>query len=225
MNREPYEGEIILINKDLRWTSFDVVKKIRNVLRVKKVGHAGTLDPLATGLLIICTGRMTKRISRFMEMEKEYAGSMVLGQTTPSVDLETEVSEKKPIDHITKEDIYNMAGRFRGKIMQEPPIYSAIKKNGKPLYKKARRGETVKIEPREVEAKVFEITNVSLPKVDFRLVCSKGFYVRSLVRDFGEALGIGAYLASLVRTRIGPYELNDAKTIEEYISGLEINEQ
>ncbi len=225
MNREPYEGEIILINKDLHWTSFDVVKKIRNLLRVKKVGHAGTLDPLATGLLIICTGKMTKQISRFMEMEKEYSGTMILGQTTPSVDLETEVSEKIPIDHISAEDINKMAERFRGKIMQAPPVYSAIKKNGKPLYKKARKGESVEIEPREVEAKVFEIINIDFPRIDFRLVSSKGFYVRSLVRDFGEALGTGAYLAALERTRIGRYELKDAQTIEEYISGLEHKEQ
>ena len=221
MNREPYEGEIILIDKDLHWTSFDVVKKIRNLLRVKKVGHAGTLDPLATGLLIVCTGQKTKQISQFMEMEKEYRGSMIIGQTTPSVDLETEVSEKAPIDHITAEDIYALAEKFRGKLMQVPPIYSAIKRNGKPLYKKARRGENVKIEPREVEAKAFEITAIALPRIDFRLVCSKGFYVRSLVRDFGEALGTGAYLLSLRRTRIGPYEVKNAKTIEEYMSGIE----
>ena len=218
----PEEGKVILINKELRWTSFDVVKKIRNLLGVKKVGHAGTLDPLATGLLIVCAGKMTKQINKFMDQEKEYTGTMVIGKTTPSVDLETEIEAIKPIDHITKDDVIATSTNFVGKLMQIPPIYSALKKDGEPLYKKARKGENVKIDSREVESKEFEITKIDLPEVQFRLVCSKGFYVRSLVRDIGEALGVGAYLSKLVRTRIGDLRLEDAVTVNEFQNSLQI---
>ena len=216
------EGRVILINKELRWTSFDVVKKIRNLVRIKKVGHAGTLDPLATGLLIVCTGKMTKQINQFMDQEKEYTGAMVLGKTTPSVDLETEIDSATSIEHITEEDVINTVQKFTGKLMQTPPIYSALKKDGEPLYKKARKGEFVKIEPRQVESKEFEITEINFPEIRFRLVCTKGFYVRSLVRDFGESLGVGAYMSKLERTRIGNYKLEDAQSIDEFKKELEI---
>ena len=212
---------MILINKELRWTSFDVVKKIRNQFKIKKVGHAGTLDPLATGLLIICIGKMTKQINQFMDLEKEYTGTMVLGKTTPSVDLETEIVSENSTEHITDEEVICTAKTFSGKLMQVPPIYSAIKKGGERLYKKARKGEDIKIDPREVEAKEFEITDINLPEVKFRLVCSKGFYVRSLVRDFGEILGVGAYMSELERTRIGDFKLEDALTIDEFMKELE----
>jgi len=214
-------GKMILINKELRWTSFDVVKKIRNQFKIKKVGHAGTLDPLATGLLIICIGKMTKQINQFMDLEKEYTGTMVLGKTTPSVDLETEIVSENSTEHITDEEVICTAKTFSGKLMQVPPIYSAIKKGGERLYKKARKGEDIKIDPREVEAKEFEITDINLPEVKFRLVCSKGFYVRSLVRDFGEILGVGAYMSELERTRIGDFKLEDALTIDEFMKELE----
>lgn len=210
------DGRMILINKELRWTSFDAVKKIRTLTRIKKVGHAGTLDPLATGLLIICVGKMTKQINQFMDLEKEYTGTMVLGKTTPSVDLETAIVTENSIEHISEEDVIQTAKKFSGKLMQTPPIYSAIKKGGERLYKKARKGEDVKIEPREVEAKEFEITEINLPEIKFRLVCSKGFYVRSLVRDFGESIGVGAYMSALQRTRIGDFKLVDAQTIDEF---------
>lgn len=217
----PEEGKVILINKELRWTSFDVVKKIRNLVRIKKVGHAGTLDPLATGLLVVCAGKMTKQINRFMDLEKEYTGIMVIGKTTPSVDLETEVNNEKSIEHITEEDVIKTSKKFRGKLMQVPPIYSALKKDGEPLYKKARKGEKVQLEPRQVESKEFEITKIDLPEVHFRLVCSKGFYVRSLVYDFGEDLGVGAYMSKLERTRIGDHKLEDALTVDEFRRSIE----
>lgn len=217
----PEEGKWVLINKELNWTSFDVVKKIRNLVRIKKVGHAGTLDPLATGLLIVCLGKMTKQINQFMDLEKEYEGSMVLGKTTPSVDLETAFNSEVSIDHITQENIEHTAKTFIGNLMQTPPIYSAIKKDGEPLYKKARKGEHVKIEPRLVESKEFEITKIDFPDVHFKLVCSKGFYVRSLVRDFGEALGVGAYMSALKRTRIGQFKIEDALSIDEFMNDFQ----
>lgn len=216
------DGRMILIKKELRWTSFDVVKKIRNLVRIKKVGHAGTLDPLATGLLIVCMGKMTKQINQFMNLEKEYTGTMVLGKTTPSVDLETEIDSETSIKHITGEDVINTVEKFTGNLMQIPPIYSALKKDGEPMYKKARKGEYIKIEPRLVESKEFEITEINFPYIQFRLVCSKGFYVRSLVRDFGESLGVGAYMSSLERTRIGDFKIEDAQSIDEFKKEWEI---
>lgn len=216
------DGRVILINKELQWTSFDVVKKIRNLLRIKKVGHAGTLDPLATGLLIVCSGKMTKQINQFMDQEKEYTGTMVLGKTTPSVDLETEFDSENSIEHIEEKQVINLTKKFIGHIMQTPPIYSAIKKDGEPLYKKARKGEKVKIDPRPVESKQFEITEINFPVIRFRLVCSKGFYVRSLVRDFGESLGVGAYMSSLERTRIGNFKIENAQSIDEFKQEFDI---
>jgi tRNA pseudouridine55 synthase len=213
-NQEPENGQVLLIDKELNWTSFDVVKKLRNVLRIRKIGHAGTLDPLATGLLILCTGRMTKQINRFMDMEKEYTGTMVIGKTTPSVDLETGFDSETSIEGINEHEILKTAEKFRGELVQVPPIYSAIKMKGDRLYNKARKGETVEIQSRKVTAYEFEITGIELPAISFRLVCSKGFYVRSLVRDFGQTLGTGAYLSELRRTRIGSFHVKDAQTIE-----------
>ncbi|HET6994633.1 MAG TPA: tRNA pseudouridine(55) synthase TruB [Chitinophagaceae bacterium] len=209
------EGRVLLINKPLRWTSFDAVRKIRNLIRIKKVGHAGTLDPLATGLLIICTGKFTKKINEYMAREKEYTGSFTLGATTPTYDLESEPGNFKPFEHITPALIKKAAEGLTGEIMQVPPAHSAIKIEGKRVYELARQGKEVKIEPRKVTIKEFAITSVELPLVHFRVVCSTGTYIRSLAYDFGEALGCGAYLSSLCRTRIGEFKLEDAMTIEE----------
>lgn len=210
------EGGLILIDKDYRWTSFDVIKKIRSILRIRKIGHAGTLDPLATGLLIICTGKKTKEIQYFQELRKEYTGVFHLGATRPSHDKETEINERSSLEGITKEKISNIADYFVGKIEQRPPSFSAIKKGGKRLYEFARKGEKVKVEPREVEVYKFEISDIDLPQVSFRLQCSKGFYVRSLARDFGLALGCGAYLDQLRRTAIGDYTIDQAMTVKEF---------
>ncbi len=213
-------GEVILINKDYTWTSFDVVKKIRNTIGIKKVGHAGTLDPLATGLLIVCTGKKTKEIQEYQNLPKEYTGQFYLGATRPSHDKETEINERYSLEDITNEKIYNIAQTIKGKIKQRPPSFSAIRKGGKRLYEFARQGEKVKTEPREVEVFDFEITELSLPLISFKLKCSKGFYVRSLARDLGKALGCGAYLDSLERTAIGSYRVEDALTIQEYIKSI-----
>ncbi|MDH4057233.1 MAG: tRNA pseudouridine(55) synthase TruB [Cyclobacteriaceae bacterium] len=209
------DSRILLIDKPYRWTSFDVVNKLRYLLKIKKIGHAGTLDPLATGLLIICTGKMTKRIEEFMGLEKEYTGTLVLGQTTPSHDLETAVSEKKDISQVSNESILESARKLSGKIQQLPPIHSAIKIGGKRAYAFARKGKIPELSPREVEVSVFEITSVNLPEVTFRIVCSKGTYIRSLVRDMGDMLGVGAYLSQLCRTRIGPYKLEQSIPVEK----------
>jgi tRNA pseudouridine55 synthase len=209
------EGRVLLVNKPFSWTSFDVVNKLRNKLKIKKIGHAGTLDPLATGLLIICTGKMTKQIETFMGLEKEYTGIFVIGQTTPSHDLETEVSEPKDISGVTTEMITEVVKSLTGNISQLPPMHSAIKVGGKRAYKFARKGKEVELKPREVEVKEFEITSTQLPELHFRIVCSKGTYIRSLARDLGEGIGAGAYLSQLCRTRIGSYKLEDALTIDE----------
>jgi tRNA pseudouridine55 synthase len=209
------EGRVLLVNKPLEWTSFDVVNKLRYKLKIKKIGHAGTLDPLATGLLIICVGKKTKQIESFMGLEKEYTGIFVLGQTTPSYDLETPVSEKKDISGITPEAIASAVKSLTGKISQLPPAHSAIKVGGKRAYKFARKGKEVELQPREVEVKEFEITSSQLPELHFRIVCSKGTYIRSLAHDLGEALGVGAYLSQLCRTRIGQYKLENALSIED----------
>ena len=221
MNENSFEeGRILLINKPLQWTSFDVVRKIRNTIKIKKVGHAGTLDPLATGLLILCTGKFTKRINEFMAQEKEYTGTFVLGATTPTYDLESEPANFKSIEGITEEYIYETAKKFSGEIMQMPPIHSAIKQKGKPVYLLARKGVDVVMEPRRVTIKEFEITSINLPVVSFRVVCTTGTYIRSLAHDFGQALGCGAYLGSLCRTRIGEFTINDAMGMEEFIASV-----
>jgi tRNA pseudouridine55 synthase len=208
-------GTVILVDKPLTWTSFDIVKKLRYHLKVKKIGHAGTLDPLATGLLILCTGRMTKQIEKYQAQEKEYTGKFVIGCTTPSFDLETEPENHKSYDHIKETDIYEAAKKLTGVIDQVPPIFSAIKVDGKRAYKSAREGEEIQLKSRSVEVKDFEIIGIALPKISFRIVCSKGTYIRSLARDIGELLGVGAYLAELRRTRIGEFDISQAKTIEE----------
>lgn len=215
-NQPPQDaGQLLLLNKPLSWTSFDVVNKLRYKLKIKKIGHAGTLDPLATGLLIICTGKMTKRIEEFMGLEKEYTGTFVIGQTTPSFDLETEVTEAVDISSITEESIRSAVKSLTGIITQLPPTHSAIKIGGKRAYKFARQGKEVELKPREVEVAEFEITSVSLPMINFRIVCSKGTYIRSLARDLGESLGVGAYLSQLCRTRIGSFKLEDALSIDD----------
>lgn len=208
------EGRVLLIDKPLEWTSFDVVNKLRNQLRIKKVGHAGTLDPLATGLLIVCTGKFTKRINEYMAKEKEYTGSFTLGAVTPTYDLESEPVEFKPTDHLTAAQLHEATLPFTGNILQIPPAHSAIKVNGKRVYELARQGKEVKLEPRPVTIHSFEITAVQLPVVQFRVVCSTGTYIRSLAHDFGQALGTGAYLSSLCRTRIGEMQLSDAISMD-----------
>jgi tRNA pseudouridine55 synthase len=217
MQTDQSTGQVLLINKPLHWTSFDVVKKLRYKLKIKKIGHAGTLDPLATGLLIVCSGKMTKSINDFMGMEKEYTGSLVIGQTTASYDLETIPTEPVDIEHINAEAIQNAFASFTGIIQQTPPLHSAIKVNGKRAYELARAGEITELKKREVEIKEFEVVNIDLPRIDFRVVCSKGTYIRSLARDVGEALGVGAYLSALCRTRIGTFRLEDALDIEDVL--------
>jgi tRNA pseudouridine55 synthase len=209
------QGQVLLIDKPLRWTSFDVVRKVRNLMKIKKVGHAGTLDPLATGLLIVCTGKFTKRINEYMAQEKEYTGTFTLGAITPTYDLESEPQDFKPYEHISLEDIQNATKQFIGDIQQLPPAHSAIKVDGKRLYELARKGKEVKLEPRPVRITEFEITNVQVPVVGFRVVCSTGTYIRSLANDMGVALGCGAYLSSLCRTRIGAFSLQEAKNMEQ----------
>lgn len=212
---EPVTDRVLLIKKPLRWTSFDVVHKLRYKLGIKKIGHAGTLDPLATGLLIICTGKMTKQIEQYQGMEKEYTGKFIIGQTTPSHDLETEASPSVDFSHITETGVKLVTLSFIGNIQQVPPIHSAIKVDGKRSYSLARKGKEAELKPREVTISEFEITDISLPEVSFRIVCSKGTYIRSLARDFGNILGVGAYLSELCRTRIGSYKLENALTINE----------
>lgn len=220
-------GQVLLIDKPLEWTSFQVVNKLRwnirktfNIKKIK-VGHAGTLDPLATGLLVICTGKMTKQIDSFQGQEKEYTGTFVLGATTPSYDLETGIDNKFPIDHITNASISEAVKQFIGEIEQYPPVFSALKKDGKRLYEFARAGENVDITPRNIKISEFEITRIDLPEVDFRVVCSKGTYIRSLAHDFGKALDSGAHLSALRRTRIGSFGIKDAITIEKFIKDLD----
>jgi len=210
------QGQVLLINKPLRWTSFDVVRKVRNLTKTKKVGHAGTLDPLATGLLIVCTGKFTKKINEYMAQEKEYTGTITLGATTPTYDLESEPRDFKSFENITQEQLEQTAKSFTGLIQQIPPIHSAIKKEGKRVYELARKGVEVKLEPRPVTISTFEIVKTELPLIHFRVVCSTGTYIRSLANDFGEKLGCGGYLSSLCRTRIGSFSLSDAMTMEEF---------
>src|SRR5690242_4436322 len=209
------DGKVILMNKPLKWTSFDAVKKVRILTRVSKVGHAGTLDPLASGLLIICTGKFTKKINEYMGMEKEYTGTFTLGATTPTYDLESKPENFKSFEHVTRVLIYETAKQFTGEIMQVPPMHSAIKKEGKRVYELARKGKEVVLDARPVSINSFEITKIDLPVIAFKIVCTTGTYIRSIANDFGEALGCGAYLSSLCRTRIGVFHLIDALTPDE----------
>lgn len=221
MNENTYEeGRVILINKPLEWTSFDVVRKIRNIIKIKKVGHAGTLDPLATGLLIVCTGKFTKKINEYMAQEKEYTGTFTLGAVTPTFDLESEPENFQSINEVTEETIIETSKKFLGEIMQLPPIHSAIKQKGKPVYLLARKGVEVIMEPRKITIHSFEITSISLPVISFKVVCTTGTYIRSLANDFGAALGCGAYLSSLCRTRIGNFTLKEALSIDEFIEDV-----
>lgn len=215
------KGEVFLVDKPLKWTSFDVVKKIRGRLKIKKVGHAGTLDPLATGLLIICAGKATKKINDYQDLGKTYTGKMVLGKTTPSVDLETEFDSEKPWEHIAKEQIEKAVAKWTGDVIQIPPIYSAVKVDGERAYKAARRKEDIKLKPRAVQVPVFEVDVNNLPEISFKIKCSKGTYIRSLVRDVGEELGCGAYMSELRRTAIGDFKVEDAFVLEDFISRLQ----
>ncbi|WP_431156803.1 tRNA pseudouridine(55) synthase TruB [Winogradskyella poriferorum] len=219
-------GQVLLIDKPLEWTSFQAVNKlrwaIRKTFKIKKikVGHAGTLDPLATGLLVICTGKMTKQINTFQGQEKEYTGTITLGSTTPSYDLETEIDQTYPIDHITETLIHEATEKFIGEIEQYPPVFSAVKKDGKRLYEFARAGQEVEIKPRNIEIKAFEITAIDNLNLKFRVVCSKGTYIRSLAHDFGKTLNSGAHLTELRRTRIGDFKIEGAISPEEFIETL-----
>jgi len=215
------EGKVLLIDKPLNWTSFQVVNKIRWIIKQQfsikkiKVGHAGTLDPLATGLLILCTGKFTKKIETYQAQVKEYTGTFTLGATTPSYDLESEIDQKFDISEISKADILKNTQQFHGKIQQQPPIFSALKKNGKRLYEYAREGSKIKIPSRSVTIKEFQITKIELPYIEFRIVCGKGTYIRSLADDFGRSLNNGAYLSSLRRTKIGEFRVEDAIDVFE----------
>ncbi len=227
------EGEVLLINKPLKWTSFQVVNKMKWLIKNHpslmldgkkvhaKIGHAGTLDPLATGLLIVCTGKQTKSIEQYQAQEKEYTGTFFIGATTPCYDLEQRIDAHFSTEHITDELIYETTKQFIGKIQQTPPLFSAIKIDGKRAYDIARAGGTAEIKAKEITITEFTITRIALPEVDFKVVCSKGTYIRSLARDFGLALKSGAHLTALCRTRIGNYKLNDAMSIEEFEKSLE----
>jgi tRNA pseudouridine55 synthase len=213
-------NEVLLIDKPLKWTSFDVVNKVRYAGKYKKVGHAGTLDPLATGLLILCTNKKTKEIDTYQAQEKEYTGTLVLGKTTPSVDLETDFDAEYSIDHITSEAINQVKAQLTGIIEQIPPAHSAIKVDGKRAYESARKGQEVVIKSRQVEIKEFDIDTTNFPELSFRIVCSKGTYIRSLVRDFGKCLQSGAYMSSLRRTRIGNFRIENALTLEQFLENI-----
>jgi tRNA pseudouridine55 synthase len=227
MTKEDYlAGQVLLIDKPLDWTSFQVVNKLRweirqafNIKKIK-VGHAGTLDPLASGLLVICTGKMTKQIDTFQGQIKEYTGTIVLGSTTPSYDLETEINETFNTSHITEDLIHQTTKQFTGEIDQFPPIFSALKKEGKRLYEYARAGETVEIKSRKILIQEFEITNIDDLNIDFRVVCSKGTYIRSLANDFGKALNSGGHLSVLRRTKIGDFDVKNGLSIDDFIKNL-----
>lgn len=210
------KGEVLLFDKPLKWTSFDLVRKVRGLIRIKKVGHAGTLDPLATGLMIICTGKMTKQIDTFQAQIKEYTGTFKLGATTPCYDMEQPEDATFPTEHISEQMIREMVNQFTGVISQLPPPHSAVKVDGKRAYELARKGKEVVMKSREVTIEAFEITGINMPEVSFRIVCSKGTYIRSIAHDFGKVLGSGAYLTSLCRTRIGEFRLENAMQLADF---------
>lgn len=214
------DGKVLLFDKPLNWTSFDVVKKVRILTKVPKVGHAGTLDPLATGLLIVCTGKFTKKINEYMGMEKEYTGTFTLGATTPTFDLESEPENIIPVNELSEQTIHDATKIFTGHILQMPPMHSAIKKDGKPLYLFARKGIEVQVQPRSVYIAEFTITAIRLPIVYFKVVCGTGTYIRSLANDFGKALGVGGYLSSLCRTRIGIFKNEDAQSMDDFMVAI-----
>lgn len=214
---EVMAGAVILIDKPYRWTSFDAINKFRRLVKTK-IGHCGTLDPLATGLLICCTGKMTKQIETYQKLPKEYTGIIALGATTPTFDLESDPQDFKPYEQLTEAAILEATKQFTGVIMQLPPIHSAIKKDGKRAYELARQGKEIKLDPRQITISAFEITKIALPEVHFRVACSTGTYIRSLANDFGAALGCGGYLQALRRTKIGEWDVAIAPTIEEWIN-------
>ena len=222
------EGEVFLIDKPLNYTSFQVVKKLRNILKNKfnldklKVGHAGTLDPLASGLLIICTGRMTKQISNFQNLDKEYVGTMSIGSTTPSYDLETKIDRTFSIDHINENLLNTTKNNFIGTIDQVPPIFSAVKRNGKRLFEYAREGKKIDIKSKKVTINKFDLKYICIPKIDFEVNCSKGTYIRSLINDFGRDLNSGAHIISLRRTKIGSFSINRSITLDEFIEKFSV---
>lgn len=224
-NLDYLSGQVILIDKPVNWTSFDVVAKVRRLINVKKVGHAGTLDPLATGLLIVCTGKKTKEISNYQEQRKKYTGIITLGKSSPSMDLATEITEKSVPENLTEEKIFEVRNKFLGKIEQVPPMFSAIKHKGKALYKLARKGKEVEREPRQVEIYSFNITKIELPDIHFEIACSKGTYIRVIANDFGNELGCGGILSLLRRTEIGDYKVDDAYEMNEFSSMFKIVEE
>ncbi|WP_339043836.1 tRNA pseudouridine(55) synthase TruB [Cardinium endosymbiont of Tipula unca] len=213
-------GDVIMVNKPLGWTSFDVVKKVRSLLKIKKIGHAGTLDPLATGLLLLCTGKQTKKIASLQELPKVYTGQIVLGKTTPSMDLETPFNSESCYGHINEEMVREVAATFIGNIAQTLPIYSALKVGGKRAYQIARTGQSVTLPPRSIVIYSFTLTAIHMPFITFELTCSKGTYVRSLAHELGQKLGVGAYLHALCRTQIGSYHVNDAHTIATLLDSV-----
>ena len=223
---EILEGKVLLVNKPYTWTSFQVVKKIKNAIHKEygipkiKIGHAGTLDPLATGLLIICTGKFTKKIDEYQAQEKEYTGNFTLGATTPSFDLELPIDNEYPISHITEETIRETASNFLGEQDQIPPVFSAVKIDGKRAFDYARNNEEVEIKSKKITIKAFDVESIEMPKVNFRIVCSKGTYIRSIARDFGKTLNSGAHLSELCRTRIGEYHLKDAMELTEILNSF-----
>ncbi len=219
-NLDFQSGEVILADKPAGWSSFKVVHKIRKASGEKKVGHAGTLDPLATGLLILCTGKKTKEIDKYQAYDKTYTGTILLGKSSPSMDLETEITSALPVEGFTENDIYSVRNLFIGNIMQMPPMYSAIKYKGKSLYKLARKGKSVERKPREITVSKFEILGIDLPEIHFEITCSKGTYIRVLANDFGEKLGCGGLLSSLRRTRIGSFSVEDAVNVDEFVKNL-----
>jgi tRNA pseudouridine55 synthase len=225
------EGQVLLVDKPLTWSSFQAVNKLKYLLKREfdlpkkfKIGHAGTLDPLATGLLIVCTGKFTKKITEIQSQTKEYTGTITVGGTTPSYDLETAIDKTFPVNHITPELIQETTLQFIGEIDQKPPVFSAIKKDGKRLYEHARAGEEVEISTRKTTIYEFEITKIDLPNIDFRVTCSKGTYIRSLAFDFGNALQSGAHLSALRRTKIGAYDVKNAHNPEHFLENLNNNE-
>ena len=214
------KGQTLLVDKELNWTSFDVVKKLKYLIKCKKVGHAGTLDPLATGLLIICTGKHTKKINEIQNQNKVYTGQLILGKTTPSHDLETEFNQKNDISGITNEKIISVSSDFIGEQLQRPPIYSAVKINGKRAYEYARENKNVLIKEKKIDILNFDITSIELPNISFKITCTKGTYIRSIARDFGKKLGCGAVLSELRRIMIGNYDINNAEKINILVNNL-----
>tara|TARA_B100000579_G_C22848246_1_gene865747 strand:+ start:5003 stop:5695 length:693 start_codon:yes stop_codon:yes gene_type:complete len=214
------EGQTLLIDKDLEWTSFDVVKKIKFLIKCKKVGHAGTLDPLATGLLVLCTGKNTKKINDIQNQNKEYTGEFTLGKTTPSHDLETEFIESNDLDGITEEKINDLRKNFIGEQFQRPPRFSAVKVKGKRAYQFARKNENIEIKEKKINIHEFKISEINLPNISFMISCTKGTYIRSIVRDFGKALGCGAVLTRLRRTKIGEFDVKDAFKIDDFVNKI-----